>query len=346
VSRKQAENSKPWRIGRVTVGFVRNGIHYIDRTLPGRPRFKRSTHCTDPLAAEEIYRKWERNPRSVLPSLGASSGWDAAVEGYLRYSALTAQNSPGHVEKQGGYFDNLAASALFPNLDTFTSSDVRAYMAWRSGGGIEGRKVGRPAVNRDLAALKALMTWARKEGITTNEADTEVPLLKENEGANAPREIPEKVWRKVTALLLERWRLAAQIILGAGLRYGELARMAEGDLRPGAIHVPETKRRKARTVPVSMRTVASARRLLALGGAPDDEAGQFDHRLRVACERARQTPFSAHELRHTYATVYLRNTGDLRELQYRLGHASIRTTEKYLHALRATERRRSVGAPL
>lgn len=344
--RKADESTKPWRIGRVVVGFVRNGIHYIDRTLPGRGRFKRSTRCADPAAAEEVYRRWERNPRAVVPRPGSASSWGAAVEEYLRFSALTAQNSAGHVAKQGGYFDNLAASGLFPSLDTFTAPDVRAYMAWRAGGGVELRKVGRPAVNRDLAALKALMSWARREGITTNQADTEIALLREDEGANAPKEIPERAWRAVNKALLPRWRLASEVILGAGLRYGELARMVEGDLRPGGIHVPKTKRRKARTVPVSMRTVAAARRLLALGGVPDDEAGQFDHRLRCACEAASQAPYSAHELRHTYATVFLRNTGDLRELQMRMGHASIKTTEKYLHALRATERRRSVGAPL
>lgn len=344
--RKARSSRKPWKLNGVVVGYTDGGYHYIDRTLPGRARFRRSTGCVDPIAAAEVYRRWERNPRSVLPTAGASSRWGSAVEGYLRFSALTAQNSPGHVEKQGGYFDNLGTSRLFPNLDTFTDSDVRAYMAWRADGGVAGRKVGRPAVNRDLAALKALMTWARSEGITTNDADTKVALLREDEGANAPHEIPEKVWRAVNAELLPKWRLAAEVVLGSGLRYGELARMAPSDLRPGGIHVPRTKRRRARTIPVSMRTVGAARKLLDLGGVPDDEAGQFDHRLRCACKAAGVEPYSAHELRHTYATVYLRNTGDLRGLQERMGHASIKTTEKYLHALRATERRRSVGAPL
>jgi integrase len=340
------ENLKPWKVAGVVVGFIRGGLYYIDRTLPGRPRFKRSTRCVDRAAAEEVYRKWERNPKSVLPRAGASSAWGSSVEGYLRYSALTAQNSEGHVEKQGGYFDNLTASGLFPSLDTFTASDVRAYMAWRAEGGVAGRKVGRPAVNRDLAALKALMTWARSEGITENKADTEVPQLREDEGKNAPREIPAKVWAAVNRRLLERWRLAAEIILGVGLRYGELARMAPGDLRPGALHVPKAKRRKARTIPASIRTVNAAKRLLALGGVPDDEASQFDHRLRVACAAVEVESYSAHELRHTYATCSLRNGVDLRELQMRLGHASIKTTEKYLHAVRATQRRKSVGAPL
>jgi integrase len=340
------ESRKPWKIAGVVVGFTRGGRYYIDRTLPGRPRFKRSTGCVDRAAAEEVYRRWERNPRSVLPSDGASSAWGPAVEGYLRYSALTAQNSEGHVEKQGGYFDNLAASGLFPSLDTFTASDVRAYMAWRAEGGVAGRKVGRPAVNRDLAALKALMTWARSESLTENKADTEVPQLREDEGKNAPREIPESAWRAVNGALLPRWRLASEVILGVGVRYGELARMALDDLRPGAIHVPQTKRRKARTIPASIRTVSAARKLLALGGVPDDEASQFDHRLRVACAAIGIEPYSAHEVRHTYATGCLRGGVDLRELQMRMGHASIKTTERYLHAVRATVRRRSVGAPL
>ena len=344
--RKGPENIKPWKVAGVVVGFIRGGVYYIDRTLPGRPRFKRSTRCVDRAAAEEVYRRWERNPKAVLPRAGAASGWDAAVEGYLRFSALTAQNSEGHVEKQGGYFDNLAASGLFPSIDTFTASEVRAYMAWRAGGGVAGRKVGRPAVNRDLAALKALMTWARSEGITENKADTEVPQLREDEGKNAPREIPAKSWGAVNRRLLERWRLASEVILGTGVRYGELARMAPADLRPGALHVPQAKRRKARTIPASIRTVNAAKRLLALGGVPDDEASQFDHRLRVACAAAGVEAYSAHEIRHTYATVSLRNGVDLRELQMRLGHASIRTTEKYLHALRATQRRKTVGAPL
>jgi integrase/recombinase XerD len=340
------ESLKPWKIAGVVVGFIRGGRYYIDRTLPGRPRFKRSTGCVDRAAAEEVYRRWERNPRAVLPGAGASSAWGPAVEGYLRYSALTAQNSAGHVGKQGGYFDNLTASGLFHSLDTFTASDVRAYMAWRSGGGVAGRKVGRPAVNRDLAALKALMSWARSERLTENKADTEVPQLREDEGKNAPHEIPEKVWRAVNARLLPRWRLASEIMLGVGVRYGELARMAAEDLRPGALHVPKAKRRKARTIPASIRTVNAAKRLLALGGVPDDEASQFDHRLRVACVAVGVEPYSAHELRHTYATCSLRNGVDLRDLQMRLGHASIKTTEKYLHAVRATVRRKSVGAPL
>ena len=41
-----------------------------------------------------------------------------------------------------------------------------------------------------------------------------------------------------------------------------------------------------------------------------------------------------HDLRHANATLLLKNGVDVNEVKERLGHSSIKTTERYLHRLR------------
>ena len=345
------DHNRPWRAGGVSLGTIRSGIYWIRRTVHGR-RYQISTGCRTAEAALAEYQRFEKDPAGFVPRGKAGTAWDQAVKDFLRYSEAVAMNSPGYVDDQEYHLANLGAftrggSRVFASLESFTGSDIRAFVAALTEGKVTGRKVGPPSVNRHLASLKAFMSWARSERLTQSVADREVPMVSEDKGSELPTEVPERSWRAVLACLDDRWRAAATVQLGAGLRYGEVARLRLEDVHAHAIHVPKAKSRKARTVPVTARTAAAAKALVALGGVPDDEAGQMDHRLSVAARRAKVAPFSSHRLRHCYAIHCLRAGVDLRELQARLGHASIRTTERYLRALRAVDgRRQAVGAPV
>lgn len=353
--RKGRDTYKPWRVGGVTLGHIRSGVYWIDRTVHGR-RYRHSTGCRTSEAALSEYQRFEKDPARYVPRGSTGSGWDAAVPGFLRYSESVVLNSARWVEKQEAYLANFggfvrAGHRVFASLDAYNASDIRSFIAALTEGQITGRTVGAPSVNRHLAALKGFMGWCRAERLTTNAADHDVPLVREDKAVRLPEEIEKARWSAVLRALDERWRSAGEVQLGAGLRYGEVAALRPEGIRSHALHIPKAKGRRGRTVPASARTVKAARRVLALGGVPSDEGSQFNHRLETAAERAGVPKFTTHALRHTYGTVTLRalmRAGQgLRELQERMGHASIRTTEKYLHAIRAGGGMKVViGAPL
>jgi integrase len=131
------------------------------------------------------------------------------------------------------------------------------------------------------------------------------------------------------------------VLLGSGILYGELARLKPEDVLPAHVTTPgyltirPHARREGRKVPVSDRTIASAQRLLELGGVPDDNGSQMHHRLEDACAAAGVPSYTSRHLRDTYGVTCLRNGMDIRTLQVRMGHTGIATALKYQTALRA-----------
>jgi integrase len=349
VPRPPRDPTTIWKIAGRRVGFVRAGTFVIDRRVHGR-RLKRSTGCLDEAAAVVEYRRFEQDPAHYVPRGREGVAWSEVVPRFLRFQRAVAHNSPYWTEQQARILAAWGQRTAFATLDSFDAGDVKAYLADRAEGkaGPEKRRgpTGRATRNRELATLKALMEWARTERLTANRADQEVRILREGRGKNAPREVPEAEWRRVLQRLLPRWRIAVEVLLGTGLRYGELAALRDEDVRAGGVFIPESKNRDARFVPASPRTVQAARKLAALGGVPDDRGGQLGDRLEAACAALGIRPFSAHELRHTYATACLRAQVDLETLRQRLGHRSIAVLQKYVHAVTAASRQRSTGAPL
>lgn len=347
--RAPRDPTRIWKINGHRVGFIREGVHVIDRRVRGR-RLKRSTGCIDAAAAELEYRRFEADPLGYLPRSREGVGWEDAGKRFLRAQRAVAHNSEYWTEQQARILASWGARAAFATLDSFDAGDIRAYLADRAEGkaGPEKRRgaTGRATRNRELATLKALMSWARSERLTGNRSDEEIPILREGRGKNAPREVPAREWRPTLARLLPRWRLACEVLLGTGLRYGELAALRRENVRKGGIFVPESKNQDARLVPASARVVKSAERLLALGGVPSDRGMQIGDRIEAACRALGFRPFSAHELRGTYATACLRAGIDLETLRVRLGHRSITTLQKYVHAVAASVRKAFTGAPL
>jgi len=63
--------------------------------------------------------------------------------------------------------------------------------------------------------------------------------------------------------------------------------------------------------------------------------------FRSACNGAGIEDFHFHDLRHTFASRLVRNGVDLNTVKELMGHASITTTQRYLHS-QAKEKRQAV----
>lgn len=345
---------RPWVHRGVRLGFVRGPVYWIDRTVGGE-RYQVSTGKRTAEAAFGEYQRFESDPAAYAQPQEVPEGgtWGALCVPYLTWAKNIKNTSPNHRECVAKRLADWGAfSDAFTSPDTFTRDDVEKFVgALREGlitsrerknhvsGGTEkvASKPGQPTVNRYLAALKGFMRWCRENGHTKNFADREVKMAKENRDVRPPESIEKKRWLAVGKQLDERWLRAQEVLLGSGMRYSELARMREEHFRPGGIVIPTRKGGVGFPVPVSKATLTSARRLLELGGVPDDEASEMNHRLRAAAKAVDLKRYTPHHLRHTFGTTCLRNGTDLETLRLWMGHASITTTQKYLHALRAEQ---------
>ena len=145
-----------------------------------------------------------------------------------------------------------------------------------------------------------------------------------------------------------------EVIYGAGLRVSEACNLDVGDVEtdgPSAlVRVRQGKGRKDRIVPIGSkaqqatdaylqrrvdrmaRTPAADRHALFLSARGRRLGPRAVRRLLARRELASGTPrVSPHALRHSFATHLLGEGADLRAIQEMLGHASLRTTQRYAH---------------
>lgn len=170
------------------------------------------------------------------------------------------------------------------------------------------------------------------------------------------RRLPEFLnWADAERLLqvasTERDRFIVSLGLFCGLRVAEMVALRRGDVNvhSATLFVRQGKGAKDRYVPIPRRALAQFRSYLLLrvssevllpsrreGGPPGRGISARGIRYRlVELGRAAglQGSVHPHMLRHTYATTLLEQGADLLQVRDLLGHASVATTEIYLHCL-------------
>lgn len=200
---------------------------------------------------------------------------------------------------------------------------------------------------------KAATIWSKETGIDRNPAD-QVEITRPNDQRErylSAEEIPrlrealdQRTYRKGTKEINQtfyRLRLLVLIALTTGVRIGEIFRLRWLDLmyNEGLIAIrARLKRGKVRYVPLTPELVTELARWPMIidedrifppkrgaKGQRQRVEGSFETILKAAGIK----DFRFHDLRHTFASWYMMNGGDLYELAKVLGHSNIKMTERY-----------------
>jgi integrase len=201
---------------------------------------------------------------------------------------------------------------------------------------------------------KASTIWSKETGIDRNPADlievrrpddSRERYLSEEELGRLMEALDERMYRRGTKDLNQtnlRMRLIVLIAVSTGMRSAEIHRLRWSDVMysEGLLAVrAKLKKGKVRYVPMPSELATEVRRYPAVidedrifppirgegkSGRQRLE-GSFDDLL----VRAKIQNFWFHDLRHTFASWYMMNGGDLYELAKILGHSNIKMTERY-----------------
>ena len=236
-----------------------------------------------------------------------------------------------------------------------TADDVTTYASYLT----TVRKAKPATANRKLAALSTFCRWAVQAKILRSDPTRGVQLKKQVK--NAPKALSRsdlnRLVRKAKQSSNALHLAVILTLVNTGLRVGELIALDRSDVeinaRSGQIVVRQGKGSKYREVPLNAEARGAIAAYLDVRPQPDRVTdrlflGQRGEPLTSSgvwrmldkyARQARLTEVSPHVLRHTFATLLLRESKvDLVTVADLLGHENVSTTMRYTRSTDADRR--------
>ncbi|MFP1155565.1 tyrosine-type recombinase/integrase [Mycobacterium sherrisii] len=262
-------------------------------------------------------------PPGPQPTTRAPEAWQRCVDDYLLTLAAAGQR-PATIRLRKGILC-LAARGLGCPPAEVTADELVNWFGRQQHWSSEARHSYR-------STLRGFFVWMYEtDRVPVYIADA---LPKVRVPKAPPRPASDQAWVAALERADQRTELMLRLAAEAGLRRGEIAQLHANDL----IDVPGTRRLlvrgkggKERMVPVS-DYVAALIRECGDGWAFPSPGRDHLTAAHVGKIIARALPdnWTAHTLRHRYATRVYRGSRNIRAVQQLLGHESILTTERYV----------------
>lgn len=281
-----------------------------------------------------------------------------AVESFLAYLRDQRQASPetlrayrSDLEELGRFLAQQPGPGARRAPDGMDALAIRTFLA-----GLHRRGLGKSSIARKLAAVRSFLRHAVRQGRASSNPAADV------RGPRPPRRLPRNLTVDEVFALLDgiqedglaalRDRAILELLYATGMRVGELVSLdlADVDMAGGMVRILG-KGRKERVVPFGRKAesalrswLEAARQLRRSSCSEPSEAvflnlrgGRLTDRSvrRILGRRLREVALasrvSPHALRHSFASHMLGAGADLRAIQELLGHASLSTTQRYIH---------------
>ncbi|MGJ7490035.1 phage integrase [Variovorax sp. ZT4R33] len=219
-----------------------------------------------------------------------------------------------------------------PRADQFTADMFAEYRSRRIADGITANNM-----NREQAYVRAMFN----ELIRLGHWKKENPLKQLRAFKIQERELSYLTLDQVRQLLEgftgarnKHAMLIAKVCLATGSRWGEAEALRHTQVRDGQIQFVQTKSSKARSVPIADELYAELVQHGQAHGEGDRLFSPAWAAFREAVERASLVlpeGQMTHVLRHTFASHFMMNGGNIIALQKALGHHSLAMTMRYAH---------------
>jgi site-specific recombinase XerD len=322
--------SKPLGISKTVRDF--GSLTRESEGVRGRPRIEVPVRTPRPLP--------EPRRESAAPEHDGDVFLDALVREWLlelKVMGRSQRTIDWYAQKMRSY---LAASNA-TRLSELTAFELKRFL-----GELRDRGLAPNTIHGFFETLKALASWAQRERYPVDAALLRLP---------APK-VPEKEMETyrteqlnaIFAATPPGWAtLAIQILLGTGMRLAELCALMIDDVEDEGevtfLKIRSGKGAKFRRVPISSRLRRELvrylnrwrpethdRTLLVLSDAHPVTALTLSELFRRVRHRV-GFGVRAHKFRHTYATEYLRQGGEIERLRRILGHTTYVMVMRYVH---------------
>jgi len=123
--------------------------------------------------------------------------------------------------------------------------------------------------------------------------------------------------------------MVARVCLATGARWGEAEGLVPGRVRGGCVTFVNTKSKRARSVPIDSVLKDALLDHFARYGTFSNCRNSFDQTIKGCI--VLPAGQASHVLRHTFASHFMMNGGNILTLQKILGHSSLAMTMRYAH---------------